>query len=219
MNESAAEKFGNIYRTSEWESRSRSGPGSLPELNAVYLEKLKEVIRDHKIQSVVDIGCGDWTLYQDEFQWQDMNTRYLGVDVVPELVEKLNATYGRGNVEFRCLDVNGSELPSADLYILKDVLQHWPTDRVLEFLPQFARCRMAVVTNDIDYSSPNESVLRKLRVLRRFKNRDTSVGGYRPIRLREAPFKLPARLLLNYSMKWEGWRFDKETLLYQNDKN
>jgi hypothetical protein len=59
-------------------------------------------------------------------------------------------------------------------------------------------------------------MLKMLRIFRRFKNGDTSVGGYRPIRLREAPFNLRARLLLNYSMDWEGWHFDKETLLYQH---
>jgi SAM-dependent methyltransferase len=219
MNESAADKFGNIYRTASWNSTSRSGPGSLPELNASYLKMLKEVIQEHKIQSVVDIGCGDWALYESGFNWHDLPTRYLGVDVVPELIEKLNSTHGRGNVEFRCVDVFGSELPAADLYILKDVLQHWPTDRVLRFLPQLAKCRIALITNDIEISSARKRLLQKLPFLGRFRNYDTPVGGYRPIRLGDAPFNLPARLLLHYSMEYAGKRFIKETLLYPNDRN
>jgi SAM-dependent methyltransferase len=217
MNECASSEFERIYRTSQWQSRSRSGPGSLPELNVSYLQLLPTILVEHNIKSVVDIGCGDWTLYQSAFDWYSSGVNYVGIDVVPELVDQLNKLHRRDNVEFRCGDVFGADLPEADLYILKDVLQHWPNDRIARFLPQLKRCRFALITNDVEMRPPREPLIRKLIRRRPFKNVDTSIGGYRPLRLREAPFNLPARLLLNYSMDWDGTLYAKETLLYGDE--
>ncbi len=215
MSESTSKEFDRIYHSGVWASRSRSGPGSLPELNESYLCILRSTIAEQNIKSVVDIGCGDWTLYQSAFDWHDLDVTYTGIDVVPELIEKLTNTYGRKEVAFRCLDVFGGDLPSADLFILKDILQHWPNERVTKFLPQLQRCRFALITNDLDIQAPGRSWFRKI-IRCPFKNADIPIGGYRPLRLRDAPFNLPADLLLNYSVKWEGWSFDKETLLYRN---
>jgi SAM-dependent methyltransferase len=216
MNECTGNEFERIYHTSQWQSRSRSGPGSLPELNAPYLQALDATLAEHNIKSVIDIGCGDWTLYQSAFDWHGKQISYIGIDVVPELVDRLNRLYGRDNVEFRQLDVYSTELPEADLYILKDVMQHWPNDRIAKFFPQLKRCRFALITNDVEAYSPRKRPFRKLlQHLPRSKT-DISVGGYRPLRLREPPYNLTARVLCNFAMSWEGWLFVKETLLYRN---
>jgi SAM-dependent methyltransferase len=217
MNEYASNEFERIYHTSEWQSRSRSGPGSLPELNLSYLQVLQTTLVEHNIKSVVDIGCGDWTLYQSAFDWYSKDVSYLGIDLVPELVDRLNKAHRRDNVEFRRVDINGASLPEADLYILKDVLQHWPNERIVRFLPQLKRSRLTLITNDMEIYSPRKRPFRKLFQHLPFTNVDTTFGGYRPLRLREPPFNLTARLLHNYSMDWEGWLFVKETLLCGNE--
>jgi len=220
MNEIASSEsksqFERIYRTSEWGSRSRSGPGSLPELNFSYLGVLGSILDKFKIKSVVDIGCGDWTLYQSAFDWYSMDVSYIGIDVVPELVDRLNKLHGRDSVEFRCVDVFGPDLPEADLYILKDVLQHWSNDQIERFLPQLRRCRFALITNDVERCSGRRRLFRKISRFLPFKHVDTSIGGYRPLRLQEPPFNLTARLIHKYSVDWGGTLFVKETLLCGN---
>jgi SAM-dependent methyltransferase len=183
--------FTDIYANNSWDLERRSGPGSDPKLTRPYARLLQDFIRQHHIQSVVDLGCGDWS-FSRLIDWSGVD--YVGIDVVPGLIESLNRTYGKPGIRFIHADILQYQLPRADLAISKDVLQHWPSELILRFIERLSSFRYAMLTNDC------KVVCRSWRRLwigeEIFEpNRDISIGDYRPIRLREAPFNLDARQL------------------------
>jgi SAM-dependent methyltransferase len=111
-----------------------SGSGSDPTAMAPYIQYVKSFIRSRKIQTIVDLGCGDWrcgpALYGDEFCY------YLGYDTYQNMINAHRVTYRDPRWRFEtknCLaDLSGME--SADLLIVKDVLQHWTDKEVTEFM-------------------------------------------------------------------------------------
>ena len=129
--ESAKEEFTRIYREHVWGGTSRSGPGSDPEMLRQYSALLVDVIKQRQVRSVVDIGCGDWALGRT-LDWSGVE--YTGIDIVPDVVEHLNVSFGSNRIRFRCLDIVSDELPQADLCVIKDVLQHLSNDSVRSLL-------------------------------------------------------------------------------------
>jgi SAM-dependent methyltransferase len=205
--------FTDIYSQHRWGSRSLSGPGSLPEMNRPYQALLEHFIRTRRIESVVDLGCGDWA-FSRSIDWGEAG--YTAIDVVPELIDKLNSQYSRPGVRFVCGDLVNLDIPGGDLAILKDVLQHWPNASVLRLLSRLDRFKYAIITND--YRLVRNTGWH--RIWRREEigvaNTDTTVGGWRPLRLRESPFSLPAVRLRMVKVPVGQVVFVKEVLLWEN---
>jgi hypothetical protein len=131
----ATSVFSAIYEEDRW--AGGSGPGSTPEFCRPVATWLAGFIQDHKIRSLVDVGCGD-------FQWMPQviaatGVRYTGLDVVPGLIERHRAAWPAHR--FELFDATSDSLPDADLYWSKDVLQHWPTDAIELFLDRFFAAR------------------------------------------------------------------------------
>ena len=207
--------FAGIFHSAEWDAtqRSRSGPGSWPELTVEYRRILQDCLRRLQVRSVVDIGCGDWASSRHIY-WSGIS--YLGVDVVPDLIEWLNATYGSDHVRFSCADAVRDDLPTADLAIAKDVLQHWPNHAVQALLPRLSRFRYALVTNDRECVVPGD--WRSLWLPRRVGrlNDDIPIGGWRPLDLLSSPFRLRAERLARLRVPVGHGVFIKDVLLWAN---
>jgi len=170
--------FSEVYRHDGWQGGS--GRGSTPQNTVLYRAFLETFIRQRKIRSVVDIGCGDWAFSQF-VDWGDVD--YLGVDTVPAVVEHNRARFG-SRYRFAYLDACRDPLPPADLVVMKDVLQHWPNDVIQAFLPRLSAYCYALITND---AWPPAGL-----------NSDIAVTGYRRLDLRGAPFHLRATEVLRY---------------------
>jgi SAM-dependent methyltransferase len=219
----AREEFAKIYREHVWGGTSRSGPGSDPEVLRPYAELLSTFIRQRNIRSVVDVGCGDWALGRT-LDWTGID--YTGVDIVPEVIEMLNATYGSSHVRFVCRDLLSDELPSAELCVIKDVLQHLPNESVRSFIQKLrSNFSLALLTNDISHRRQGNWRTRwKTEAIE--PNSDIPNGGYRPLRLREAPFHVSAQCLLTLAFRFKRVVFDhpglvfetKEVLLWENSR-
>lgn len=183
------EAFSRIYDTHEWGGTSRSGPGSDPALLGPYTQLLRALLARPDVSSVVDIGCGDWAISRT-IDWTGV--QYTGVDVVPQLIAHLNATFARDNVKFICADLTTDDLPSGDLCIVKDALQHLSNDSVSRFLRVLkGNFSLALMTNDITHIDRGGwRTLWKQTSIE--PNIDIPDGGYRPLRLRDAPFFVPA---------------------------
>lgn len=202
-------EFADIYAEKRWHATIGSGPGSDPDRVAEYVRILNRVIREHGVRTVADLGCGDWS-FSSQVDWSGVE--YVGVEVVPEVVEGLNRRHARPGVRFVAADLTRDPLPHADLALVKDVLQHWPNRSVVDFLPRLNAYPLVLVTNDS-------------RLLRRrwwhpfwFRdaipaNVDTTVGGYRPLRLRERPFGVSAEEADTFEMREGPFLFVKEVLL------
>jgi SAM-dependent methyltransferase len=170
--------FTEVYRRDVWQGGS--GRGSTPDNTLEYRDALQTLLRmSPDIKRVVDLGCGDWA-FSRLVDWSGVD--YLGVDAVDDVVQANRRAFGE-RARFRTVDITGESLPDGDLVILKDVLQHWPTEEILRFLPRLRRYRYALITN-CAYGDD--------------LNTDIAMTGYRPLDLREPPFSVRAQELLRY---------------------
>jgi hypothetical protein len=127
LNRSNAVIFDKIYKDKLWGIGSDpnvlfySGIGSYdPSVNE-YVALVKNIIRTYDIQSVVEVGCGDFAVAS---QYVGACRTYLGLDVVRRLVKYNSRKYGSPYVKFLWADVCKRKLERADLCIIRQVLQH-----------------------------------------------------------------------------------------------
>lgn len=138
--EKPEEAFTRLVDTFNWcpgDRETPCGEGSFLEANKPIINMLPEWFITYNIRSVVDIGCGD-------FHWmRNVNftgIEYDGFDVVKKFIDTLVVTHGRQNIRFHHADVFKHELPKADLYICKDVINHYTESDGVELV---ARIREA----------------------------------------------------------------------------
>ena len=166
--------FNRIYAEGTWgrdvAGKGTSGTGSTLEITREYRAYLEDFIKTHKITSVVDAGCGDWT-FSSAIDWGGAS--YLGVDIASDVIATVRARHEKGNITFQVGDIT-DDLPAADLLISKDVLQHLSNTLVHDFIRNNLRTgkyKWVILTND-----------------RGTKNSDVESGGYRAIDLSAPPF-------------------------------
>lgn len=184
--------FKNIYEKNLW--GEGSGPGSTMNATNKYRKLLNVILRKYKIKSVVDFGCGDWKFSQF-INWNGIN--YHGFDVVDHVVQENKKKFKRENINFS-VPIDNNELPSADLIIVKDVLQHWDNRSIFEFIPVLRKYKYALITNYYDATHVNT---------------DIPIGGWRAIDLSKKPFGLNAKLICKFNVvlslpQKKCWRID-----------
>jgi SAM-dependent methyltransferase len=190
----ARSAFTSIYNERHW--GEGSGIGSAPENVMPYLQFLQDFLINNHVSSVVDIGCGDWQ-FSRLVEWG--GTTYSGFDVVESVVARNTSTFGKPGVSFHLLG-GMSELPSADLVLVKDVLQHLPLRDVQDYLGHCRRhYKFALITNDI---YPDQ-----------WTNVEIGHGAGRALRLDLPPFNLPAPVVLRWEIDAAGQRWVKATYL------
>lgn len=212
------DKFSRIYEDHHWGGTSKSGPGSDLDHNAVYLRLLQTLIRDPalNIRSVLDVGCGDWTLGK-EIDWRGID--YNGMDIVPSVVAANQAHFGCQTVSFRTGDLAHDVLPPADLLIAKDVLQHLSNDSIATFIPKLTQFRYALLTNDVRCLVSLRGLFGRFLIDTPRANTNIADGDWRPVRLREPPFAIDTSPLAYYEVPFDKGlfrlQFQKEILLWQ----
>ena len=208
--------FSTIYDRHDWPGESRSGSGSDPGRTIEYRSLLQAFLSEQNIRSVVDLGCGDWSVGR-LIDWTGID--YVGIDVVESVIAANRDRFGGVNRSFLCMDAVQDELPRAELLIVKDVLQHLPIGDVKVILEKTRAFRFAILVNDIAHE--RGGTWRELWRWRSPCPRNTEVeaGGYRLLALREPPFSLDATSLLTYANRYENLRWTKEVLLIRGDGN
>jgi hypothetical protein len=134
--------FSRIYQRQLWRSNQggkfHSGAGSRGEPAQIYVEKMGAILR--KIQSelsrpitIVDLGCGDFEVARDLLA-EVADARYIGCDIVPDLVAYNTETFATGGISFQLLDIIADPLPTGDIYLVRQVLQHLSNAQIRAFL-------------------------------------------------------------------------------------
>jgi len=179
------EAFELIYAEGGWgkdeHGKGTSGVGSTMGFTKLYRVFLQDFLAAHRIRSVVDAGCGDWQFSQ-AIDWTGID--YLGVDIVPSVIEANQRRFGAPNVRFAVADIVRDELPPADLLVVKDVLQHLSHADITRFLAQLPRYRHVLIVNDVHPVSLTA------------EPEDIAAGGYRPIDLTRPPHALPGTKMM-----------------------
>jgi SAM-dependent methyltransferase len=174
------EVFQRYYRSNKWGDReSRSGKGSNLAATAELRPKLSALLAELEIGLMLDVPCGD-------FHWMahvDLgSTRYLGGDIVPDLIADTARRHARDGVAFKVIDLISGPVPRADLVFVRDCLVHLSNDHVRSALKQI---RVSGSTFLLTTTFPEIA-----------KNEDIATGEWRAVNLTLPPFSLPPPLRL-----------------------
>jgi len=170
--------FTQIYATDAW--GKGSGAGSVPVHCLKWIEFMRKFIRAENVHSVVDLGCGDWQF--SPYIYHDLNVEYVGYDVVKPVIEANKERWGPQGYDFRHLEFSTHvpEIHDAELYVIKDVLQHWSSARITAFLTEVlqskTRLRYFLVCNCAEPEDWPED--------------DIGDGGWRPLFASRPPLSL-----------------------------
>ncbi|MBS0558658.1 MAG: class I SAM-dependent methyltransferase [Proteobacteria bacterium] len=195
MGSSNERVFGAIYRERLWGEPAEtarpyySGDGSYDPSVESYAALVWRVIAENKVESVLEIGCGDFSVAS---RYAAACKDYLGIDVVDELVAFNRARHGSGKVRFLHADATRAELPAADLCIVRQVFQHLSNRDIAAILRNTRGCRLLLVTEHL----PSVAKLRRPNMDKRACP-DVRVTFGSGVYLDRPPFNLPVEVLLD----------------------
>ena len=177
---SPREIFTEYHDRNSWAGEeSVSGPGSSLAETEACRGALAALVDELGCRTLLDAPCGD-------YHWMRHTPlrleRYIGVDIVEELVAANQAAHGDATHEFRALDFIAQVPPRADLILCRDCLVHFSHRAALAALRNFRRsgARFLLTTH---YLSPEG-------------NPSIATGEWYPINLEREPFGFPPPLRL-----------------------
>ena len=132
--EEHSDYFSQLYRLGGWGSsdESSSGGGSSINNTVEYRKFIEKFLIDKKINRVYDFGCGDWA-FSKLIDWG--NSQYTGIETVKFLVDDVLFRYRTDNIKFVYMkNATTFYTRKGDLLLIKDVLQHWNNQEIIEFL-------------------------------------------------------------------------------------
>jgi len=127
--------FINIYDKNIWGKGSGSG-SNVSKDTLKYIQLLESIITnpEYNIKNICDVGCGDWE-FSKFINFGD--TEYLGIDCVESVVLKNQETNQQNNIKFEHKTIGDNYIPkNYDLIIIKDVIQHWTDEDILNYFNQ-----------------------------------------------------------------------------------
>ncbi|MDX2103676.1 MAG: class I SAM-dependent methyltransferase [Alphaproteobacteria bacterium] len=173
--------FRRIAQTRFWNSQETvSGVGSTLAATWEIRQHLPALLHELGVKTMLDAGCGDcnWIASLDLSL-----DHYTGVDIVPEIIDGLQARFPKSKMSFQCGDISRVALPRVDLVLARDSLVHLPNTMIEAFLDRVAESGSTwlLATNFGNHRS----------------NPSIRAGDWRAINLEAPPFNLPppSRLL------------------------
>jgi hypothetical protein len=189
-----AQRFQRICDTNLWgAAASTSGLGSERDATAVLCTELPRLLQKLGVASLLDAPCGDagW------INTADLRVDLIGVDIVPSLIESLQARAAAGKIkgEYRLADITYDPLPRCDAILCRDCLVHLSFANIERVVANF---RASGAKWLIATTFPEWQI-----------NADCEDGDWRALNLERAPFSWgpPVELLNeNCTEAGGGWR-------------
>lgn len=159
-NKTNKEIFKDIYINKRWgDQEFYSGDGSNnPEIFINYINKVNALIRElSKTEEIhcIDLGCGDFNIGSKLIEYVES---YTACDIVDHLIDRNITTYKSLKVNFRILDIVNDEIPSGNLIIIRQVLQHLCNDDINRVLKKISRYKYIICSEHI----PNDKFIPNL---------------------------------------------------------
>ena len=182
----------NIWGTAINDEKYFSGGGTVDANVEEYKKLIINFIREYEIKSIFEIGCGDFSIMNPIVN--QLEVKYLGIDVVKSLIDYLSENYKNEETAFIHMDaVNSKVLPDADLCIIRQVLQHLNNKDIIEILNKTRKYKYVIITEHLPLNT-------------KFKNEDKITGhtirlDYNRVSgvfLDTPPFSLKCKILLSY---------------------
>jgi len=173
--------FAAIYDQGAWrhgdEKVPPSGHGSSITATKGVRGALPGLLETIGAKTLLDLGCGDFTWMQTV----QLPCDYIGVDIVPSVIEQNRKTFASPQRDFRVLDFVVEVPPKADTVLCREVLFHLSFEDGLAGLRNALAtdCRHLLLTSDRGTAF----------------NADIQSGDFRSLNLEKAPFKLPKPLI------------------------
>jgi len=192
--------FKVIYDENLWnEKESKSGIGSIQSNTKKVREELYGLFKKYNINSFLDAPCGD-------FNWmQTINfdkIKYIGGDIVEDIIIKNNELYKNENKFFIKLDITKDKLPDVDLIFVRDCLVHLNDSLIFDFIRNIKKTKIKyLLTTNFPFTNNNYNI---------------TTGNWRAINLQRKPYNFPKEL----DILWEDTREgsdqypDKSLFLY-----
>jgi Methyltransferase domain len=189
-----AERFQRIHDSNLWgAAKSTSGLGSELDATAVLRGELPRLLARLGVTSLLDAPCGDagW------ISQSGLEVSYVGIDIVPDLVERLRAAAAAGDIggDYHLADITHDSLPRCDAILCRDCLVHLSFANIERAIANFRRsgATWLVATTFPEWQS----------------NLDCEDGDWRALNFERAPFDwgAPVELLNeNCTEAGGGWR-------------
>jgi hypothetical protein len=189
-----AQRFRRIHDTNLWGAEaSNSGLGSEMEATATLRGELPGFLERLCVNSLLDAPCGDagWINHAD------LGARVTGVDIVPALIESLQARAATGELggEYRLADITGDSLPRCDAILCRDCFVHLSFANIERAVLNFGKsgATLPITTAFPDWQA----------------NSDCEDGDWRALNFERPPFSwgAPVELLNeNCDEGGGGWR-------------
>ena len=206
--------FTKIYENQTWgkttnkEYDGSSGSGSAALFNKeTYVPKTKAFIENNNIKSIADIGCGEFISGLDIYD--NLEISYTGYDVYENLINHLNKKY-KNNKKYNFIQndaiLDVKNIAKADLCILKDIFQHWPTLKIVKFLDYVIKNKIfkyiLICNCSIDYRVTHDSIITIDWAKDTKPASDILLGDFRALSCKILPLsKYPIKKLYNYKTK------------------
>jgi SAM-dependent methyltransferase len=167
------------HRSASRGQESVSGPGSTRARGESFRDDIVVLLRQIGARTLLDAPCGD-------FNWVDAVAdaveRYVGVDVVEPLIERVSRQHGNERRTFLRADFTRDPLPRADVILCRDALVHF----------SFADIRAALR----NFRRSGAPYLLTTTFIAHERNENCRTGGWRMLNLERAPFRFPPPLAL-----------------------
>lgn len=170
-----------MYNKRGWgNAETVSGTGSTIRSTKKIVQLLPTIFDEYKIQSVLDIPCGD-------FNWMKavnmVGIQYYGADIVDGLIQRNKKLYERNSRTFFVADITASVLPEVDFILCRDCLVHLSYKKIFSTLRNIR-------------NSPIKYLL--TTTFTNHSNVDIITGNWRPLNLEAPPFNFPKPIAVFY---------------------
>lgn len=182
-------RFGNVrdiftsyYKESYWKGggdESVCGAGSTMENTEAVRRELPGLISRLGVVRFLDAPCGDYSWFNHVELGEGV--KYIGGDIVNEMIARNRERYENEDTEFICLDIIHDEMPNVDLWMCRDSLFHFSNDDIFRTLVNFLKSDIKFLLTSIHYECA--------------RNINIPTGHWRALNLELPPFNLGKPIL------------------------
>jgi len=198
---SRQEIFTDIYTNAKWgDKETKSGEGSLLANTTTLRTFLPGFLRRFGIRTLIDAPCGDYNWFKSCAVNLDS---YIGLDIVPAMIEDVQKRYGDSKHTFRVADICVDPIPRADVILCRDCLMHLSDEDAIKAIRNFVKSGSTYALLTTNPKNPS--------------NVSIQTGGFRHCNLTKPPFNFPEpiALLQEHFQAYSGMFDDKSLGLWK----